>query len=207
MEALPAPEPPEEEDGRPTDIIWWLSLLLLLSLLSLYYDYHYYYSYHYIYIYNVYIHVNLLFWIYPLYDPEIINILFIIHIIYMYIYIYIYYQYSTIFIYTSTNKLVCLRWQLPVALVWAWLGLDQTKAIYPVAILDQGRRLTSPLVKALIIKIHQRGVQWKQGVVVYNILWAVLLDKITPIHCAPLRLHPPLTNTHDYYDYYYYCYF
>ena len=33
----------------------------------------------------------------------------------------------------------------------------------------------------------QRGVQWKQGVVVYIILQAVLLP---PIHCTPLRLHP-----------------
>ena len=40
-------------------------------------------------------------------------------------------------------------------------------------------------------KIHQRGVQWKQGVVVHIILWAVLIYDTTPIHCTPLRLHPP----------------
>ena len=45
------------------------------------------------------------------------------------------------------------------------------------------------------VKIHQRGVQWKQGVVVYIILQAVLLYNTTPIHCTPLRLHPPLMNT------------
>ena len=38
------------------------------------------------------------------------------------------------------------------------------------------------------VKIHQRGVQWKQGVVVYIILCVVLLY-------TPLRLHPPLMNT------------
>ena len=44
------------------------------------------------------------------------------------------------------------------------------------------------------LKIHQRGVQWKKDVVIYIILWAVLLYNTTPIHCTPLRLHPPLMN-------------
>ena len=47
-----------------------------------------------------------------------------------------------------------------------------------------------------MFKIHQRGVQWKQGVVVYTILQAVLLCNTTPIHCTPLPLHPPVMNTH-----------
>ena len=47
----------------------------------------------------------------------------------------------------------------------------------------------------LTFTIHQRGVQWKQGVVVYIVLSAVLLYNTTPIHCTPLRLHPPLMNT------------
>ena len=41
-----------------------------------------------------------------------------------------------------------------------------------------------------LLKIHQRGVQWKQGVVVYIMLYALLHDA-TPIHCTPLPLHPP----------------
>ena len=45
------------------------------------------------------------------------------------------------------------------------------------------------------VKIHQRGVQWKQGVVVHIVLQAVLLYNTTPIHCTPLPLHPPLMNT------------
>ena len=46
-----------------------------------------------------------------------------------------------------------------------------------------------------LLKIYQRGVQWKQGVVVYMMLYTTLLYNTTPIHCTPLRLHPPLMNT------------
>ena len=34
-------------------------------------------------------------------------------------------------------------------------------------------------------------MQWKQGVVVYIVLYIVLSNNTTPIHCTPLRLHPP----------------
>ena len=47
----------------------------------------------------------------------------------------------------------------------------------------------------VLIKIHQRGVQWKQGLVIYMMLHASLLDNTTPIHCTPLPLHPPVRNT------------
>ena len=46
------------------------------------------------------------------------------------------------------------------------------------------------------VKIHQREVQWKQGVVFCMILHTSSLRSATPIHCTPLRLHPPLMNTH-----------
>ena len=46
-----------------------------------------------------------------------------------------------------------------------------------------------------LIKIHQRGVQWKQGVVVYTILYAVLLFNTAPIHCTPSDCTPILMNT------------
>ena len=46
-------------------------------------------------------------------------------------------------------------------------------------------------------KIHQRGVQWVQGVVIYMMLYNSLLYNTTPIHCTPLRLHPPVMNTHS----------
>ena len=45
------------------------------------------------------------------------------------------------------------------------------------------------------IKIHQRGVQWKQGVVIRMVLDTSLLYTATPIYCTPLPLHPPVMNT------------
>ena len=44
------------------------------------------------------------------------------------------------------------------------------------------------------VYILQRGVQWKQGVVICMVLYTILLYDTTPIHCTPLRLHPPLMN-------------
>ena len=37
-----------------------------------------------------------------------------------------------------------------------------------------------------ILYIMQRGVQWKQGVVNYMMLYTILLYNTTPIHCTPL---------------------
>ena len=51
------------------------------------------------------------------------------------------------------------------------------------------------LWKATTIKIHQRGVQRKQGVVIRMMLYTSLLYTSTPIHCTPLPLHPPVLNT------------
>ena len=41
-----------------------------------------------------------------------------------------------------------------------------------------------------MLYILQRGVQWKQGVVVYMTLYTSLLCNNTPIHCTPHPLHP-----------------
>ena len=46
------------------------------------------------------------------------------------------------------------------------------------------------------LKIHQRGVQWKQGVVIYMLLYSSLLHVTTPIHCTPLPLHPSVMHAH-----------
>ena len=46
------------------------------------------------------------------------------------------------------------------------------------------------------LKIHQRGVQWKQGVVICMLLYTSLLYNTAPIHRTPLPLHPPVMNTH-----------
>ena len=45
------------------------------------------------------------------------------------------------------------------------------------------------------LKIHQSGVQWKQGVVICTMLYTSVLHDTTPIHCTPLPLHPPVMNT------------
>ena len=38
--------------------------------------------------------------------------------------------------------------------------------------------------------ILQRGLQWKQGVVIYMLLCTSSLYDTDPIHCTPLPLHP-----------------
>ena len=40
-------------------------------------------------------------------------------------------------------------------------------------------------------RFSKGGVQWKQGVAMYMMLCPSLLYNTTPIHCTPLRLHPP----------------
>ena len=46
-----------------------------------------------------------------------------------------------------------------------------------------------------LFKIHQRRVQWKQGVVIQIMSHTSLLSNTTPIHCTPLPLHPHVMNT------------
>ena len=99
--------------------------------------------------------------------------------IYSYIYIYIYtYTYIHIHIHTYIHTYT-YTYNLPQALSYA-----QTIA----ASLGDA----SP---AVVFKIHPRGVQWNQGVVVHITLLAVLLYDTTPIHCTRLPLHPPLMKT------------
>ena len=64
--------------------------------------------------------------------------------------------------------------------------------------------------RSMSLTTHQRGVQWKQGVVMFTMLWAVLLYNATPIHCTPLRLQPPCDEYPVLYYYIYiiyYCYY
>ena len=44
--------------------------------------------------------------------------------------------------------------------------------------------------------IPQRGVQWKEGVVICMVLRTSLFHDTTPIHCTPLPLHPPSMSIH-----------
>ena len=39
------------------------------------------------------------------------------------------------------------------------------------------------------------GVQWKQGVMIYMMLYASLSYNFTPIHCTRFPLHPSVMNT------------
>ena len=57
------------------------------------------------------------------------------------------------------------------------------------------RATQSSCLRGSWLKIHQRGMQWKQGVVIYVMLYSSWLCNATPIHCTPLRLQPRL-NTH-----------
>ena len=56
-------------------------------------------------------------------------------------------------------------------------------------------RMLKLLLAPTLFKIHQRGVQWKQGVVICMMLYTRLLHNTTPIHCTPLALHHPVMNT------------
>ena len=47
------------------------------------------------------------------------------------------------------------------------------------------------------LKIHQRGVQWKQGVVICMMLYTSLSYNTAPIRCTPLPLHPPCNEYPD----------
>ena len=52
-------------------------------------------------------------------------------------------------------------------------------------------KMYSPFGKRQIL---QKEVQWKPGVVICMVYTSLLYDT-APIHCTPLRLHPPLMNT------------
>ena len=71
------------------------------------------------------------------------------------------------------------------------LSLQQTAKHSPKSI-SQGGRIWQVCYISRFIK---GGVQWKQGVVFCMMLHTILLYCTTPIHCTPLRLHPPLMNT------------
>ena len=66
------------------------------------------------------------------------------------------------------------------------------KLMFPRVFFSGGVFFSQPPVPSF--HIPQRGVQWKQGVVTYMILYTNVLYNTTPIHCTPLRLHPPVMN-------------
>ena len=60
---------------------------------------------------------------------------------------------------------------------------------------EELQRLLSIGPEGCIFQDYQRGVQWKQGVVIYMMLYTIILYYTTPIHCTPLPLHPTVMNT------------
>ena len=94
--------------------------------------------------------------------------------------------------YIHINYLV---WLLVIVNVVILLLMDVGRS--PPCLLSGAVSDTFGKIKVGQLKIHQRGVQWKQGVVMCVLLCTTLLCNTTPIHFTPLRLHPPLMNTHQ----------
>ena len=67
-------------------------------------------------------------------------------------------------------------------------------ALPPPVSRDLGATLGDPF-GAKGAQDSSKGVQWKQGVVIYLMSYISLLDNTPPIHCTPLPLHPPVMNT------------
>ena len=64
-----------------------------------------------------------------------------------------------------------------------------------IMISDGLRRLPDGVGRdAAFLKIHQRGVQWKRGVVIYMMLHTSSLHHAAHIHCTPFPLHPLVMN-------------
>ena len=63
-----------------------------------------------------------------------------------------------------------------------------------LSILSISNAHNNMVMRPVRVYILQRGVQWKQGVVIYMTLYTSSLYDITSIHCTPLPLHPPLLS-------------
>ena len=104
-----------------------------------------------------------------------------IHIhIHTYIYIYIYIL-MCIYIYIYIK---CFRFACSVSMFRRHCFFSQAPVLRVVS-----STLTSKQLYTL-----QRGVQLKQGVVIYMVLYTSSLYNTTPIHCTPHPLHPPLQS-------------
>ena len=121
--------------------------------------------------------------------------------IHIYIYIYTYthmsiYTYAYIYIYTYISLYIYIYIYICIYIymyIYIYIYIYDTEVRPRPAPAASGCSRPRPL--GLLIKIQQRGVQWKQGVVIYIILYTSLLYDTTPIHCTTLPLHPPVMNT------------
>ena len=135
--------------------------------------------------------------------------------IYTYIYIYIYiYIYTYIYIYIHTHTSPPRRssrfWKVPARSLPAPHGklrepshtcklniladLTCIKAFKMIYL--EGAGTSRKASRAWCSRDSSKGVQWKQGVAIYMMLYTSLLCDTTPIHCTPLPPHPPVMNTH-----------
>ena len=145
------------------------------------YIYIYIYTYIYIYIY-ICVYAYIYIYIYTcIHIPTYIYIY--IHIytyVCMYIYIYIYtHEYTCACVYTY----VCIYIYIYICIyIYIYTHTDWSECER-----NELSRSYSRFIKG--------GAQLKQGVVIYKMFYTSLLYITTPIHCTPLPLHPPVTNT------------
>ena len=102
-----------------------------------------------------------------------------------------------VYIYIYTHKppprcrVSCERGRLPQASVCANLGGAPFSHARDETMSPTSGHVCFAIARpATFFKIHQRGVQRKQGVVMHMMLCTGLLYDTTPIRCTPLPLHP-----------------
>ena len=124
--------------------------------------------------------------------------------VYMYVYMCVYiYIYINIYIHTHRPNLCIYTYMIiSFKLRLVLPGRDDVVGRDAAGGVDARPRLSEVLIQTMLdtdleayVKIHQRGVQWKQGVVTCMQLYTSLSYNTTPIHCTPLPLHPPVMNT------------
>ena len=109
---------------------------------------------------------------------------------YIYIYIYAIYVYIYIYVCMYIHMCVCIYVCIYTRIT---LKTDRKHGFTARPIVSSVRLM----FLYLPLKIHQRGVQWKQGVVIYMMLYTSLLYNTTPPSSAPpFPLHPSVMNTH-----------
>ena len=134
----------------------------------------------------------------------------IIYYYYYYYYCYCYYYYYCYYHYYSHVYCIALHYTLrrtdraadrgPIIanlllhLYYYKIAADGGPIIITIYIIIVIFYCDGPIEPQMAVYILQRGVQWKQGVVIYTTLCTSLLYNATPIHCTPDPLHPPLQS-------------
>ena len=141
--------------------------------------------------------------------------------VYIYIYIYTYihtymhihvyvcmYIYIYIYVYREREMIVCKYMHIYMYIyiyIFIYRERERERESHSLCGFHSGiirRRGTTQIIlqarpngsQVKFVYIPQRGVQWKQGVVIYMTVYTSLLYNTTPIHCTPDPLHPPLQS-------------